>query len=153
MSEPDSDCPLGKVWWWVRFLVFVKLAGLSLAGHPTRRGARVLAAGAALAAGGVVTVALGDRALGDPAHFTAERWRAGSLEQRGRMAADLCASGVLRGKTREEVCEVLGEPDRDFADAMEYDVRSPHPASDRPEWVAVLFDRRSGRVAEVKTQD
>jgi hypothetical protein len=153
MSEPDSDCPLEKVWWWVRFLVFVKLACLSLAGHLTRRGAWALAAGAALVAGGVVTVALGDRVFGDPAHFTAERWRAGSLEQRGRMAADLCASGVLRGKTREEVRDLLGEPDRDFADAIEYDVRSPHPASPRPEWVAVRFDRRSGRVAEVKIEE
>jgi hypothetical protein len=153
MSEADSDCPPGKFWRWFRFVVAVKLACLSLAGHLTRRGAWMLAAGTALLAGGIVTVSLADRVLGDPGQFRGERWRAGGLEQRGRMAADLCASGVLRGKTREEVRDLLGEPDRDFAEVMEYDVRSPRSASPRAEWVAVLFDRQSGRVAEVKIQD
>jgi hypothetical protein len=67
------------------------------------------------------------------------------------MARSLCAAGVLRGKTRAEVIDLLGEPDRDFGRLIEYDVDSPVPAS-RPEWVQIGFDRTNGRVATVEVQ-
>ncbi len=149
MSERDGD---GGKAGWGRGTALLTLAGTCFLGLLPRRGAWMVAAGAALAAGGVVAVSLGDHFFGDPAHFSAARWRAGGPEQRGRMAADLCQGGILRGKSRADVLDLLGEPDRAFRDSVEYDLL-PNPASRRPEWVAVQFDRTSGQVIDVKIQD
>ncbi len=109
-------------------------------------------AGTALLAAGVLAVSLGARLLDDPEQFTPAGWRSGGLAQRGRMAPSLCASGLPRGKTRAEVIELLGEPDRDFGGVIEYDIASPAP-SPHPKWVHIGFDRTTGRVSEVEVRN
>jgi hypothetical protein len=108
-------------------------------------------AGAVLLGGGVIAVSLGGRCCEDNAPFNPAAWRAGGPAQRGCMTRSLCAGGFLRGKTRAEVIEMLGEPDRDFGRLIEYDVVSPVPTS-RAEWVQIGFDRTDRRVAAVEVQ-
>jgi hypothetical protein len=113
---------------------------------------RWLPAGVALLAAGAMMVSLGGRLFDDPEHFTPAAWRSGSPAQRGRMARSLCAGGLLRDKTRAEVIDILGEPDRDFGPLFEYDIVSPRP-SPHAEWVHIGFDRTNGRVFEVEVRD
>jgi hypothetical protein len=43
--------------------------------------------------------------------FDSEAWKVGGLRQRARMAGDLVFSGILLGKSRGEVIDLLGPPD------------------------------------------
>ena len=46
-----------------------------------------------------------------PLSFTSGTWKSGAPEDRGRMVNDLLQRHELVGRTRLEVCELLGEPD------------------------------------------
>jgi len=45
--------------------------------------------------------------------FNSQEWRAGDAIERGRMMSDLYSKrGIVSGKTKEKVAEILGEPDQ-----------------------------------------
>lgn len=46
--------------------------------------------------------------------FVAERWREGSIRERGRMVEDLQNNKRLQGLSRADVLALLGEPDEEF---------------------------------------
>jgi hypothetical protein len=71
------------------------------------------------------------------------------------MAPDLCNSGILRGKTRAEVHELLGPPDEEVGASIQYFLRMPYglSGSDWLEWVRIDFDPASGRVDKAEMGD
>jgi hypothetical protein len=57
---------------------------------------------------------------GDPKHvpFDALQWANADLRTRGRMVDDLLRRELLLGKNRNEVIQLLGEPDSDSAEEL-----------------------------------
>ena len=47
-----------------------------------------------------------------PREFDSAKWRSGNKTVRGTMYADLFAKRTLSNKTKEEVAQLLGEPDK-----------------------------------------
>ncbi|MCI0462349.1 MAG: hypothetical protein L0Z62_35810 [Gemmataceae bacterium] len=64
-----------------------------------------------LALGGTLTNEVANGLLYSQTPFDSERWRAGDKRQRARMIGDLHDQGILLGKSRAEVIELLGPPD------------------------------------------
>ena len=54
--------------------------------------------------------------------FSTESWGAADAETRGHMLDDLLASHPLKGKTAEEVIDLLGQPDEDGEFGLRYRV-------------------------------
>ena len=48
----------------------------------------------------------------DQKPFDSKKWRGGDAQERGTMFVDLTRKRIVSGKTKEEVLELLGEPDR-----------------------------------------
>jgi hypothetical protein len=117
------------------------------------RRARWILGGALLAAVCFGMARLASEAARAASEFNAERWRAATARERYRMAGDLCRGGALLGKTREEVVEMLGKPDRDYESSVWYDCALASFLCDWTEWVCIDFDRDSGRVKEVGLRD
>ncbi|MFH1549004.1 MAG: hypothetical protein ABIH04_00435 [Planctomycetota bacterium] len=46
-----------------------------------------------------------------PIRFSSEKWKEGDKATRGRMWQDLRKSGILIGKTGQEIIDLLGEPE------------------------------------------
>jgi hypothetical protein len=77
------------------------------------------------------------------------------------MVADLQSGGILIGRSRDEVIGLLGPPDREFPQTLEYDyIRGDLmadwlslPFSNWREWVCIKFDEADGRVHTVETRD
>lgn len=46
-----------------------------------------------------------------PVAFEESTWKAADREQRGHMADDVVDRKILMGRTADEVCEILGDPD------------------------------------------
>ena len=52
-----------------------------------------------------------------PIKFSSEGWKQGDAVTRGRMLKDLRESGILIGKTKQQVIDLLGSPDTEEKDA------------------------------------
>jgi hypothetical protein len=52
-----------------------------------------------------------------PIKFSSEGWKQGDALTRGRMLKDLRESGILIGKTKQQVTDLLGPPDTEAKDA------------------------------------
>ena len=50
------------------------------------------------------------RSRGKPVSFNKEKWKAGDARERANMVDDLLRNHKLRGKSRSEILELLGEP-------------------------------------------
>ena len=100
-----------------------------------------------------------NRALYSEKPFDSSAWKAGGVRQRGRMARNLDNSGILLGKTREEVIDMLGLSDADDG-SMTY--RYVHgdllggmlglPFAEWGEYVFIAFDSE-GRVKYTQCRD
>lgn len=88
--------------------------------------------------------------------FNSEKWKAGTLLDRGRMSQDLMRSDRLIGLTRPEVLDLLGPPDHDLKPDLDLPYRidigfrfclSP--------WLYVLWVRfdSTGRAVHVSATD
>lgn len=51
------------------------------------------------------------RVAARPLHFDPVRWSSGSATERARMALDPSFAAAVRGKSSEEIIELLGQPD------------------------------------------
>ena len=60
--------------------------------------------------------------FGNNADFNSEKWLHSNARERGRMAEDLVASGVLVGHPVREVQELLGRPDKDWGKVLQYQI-------------------------------
>lgn len=98
---------------------------------------------------GITALAVVDYALYSPRPFDTERWRAGDARQRKRMEGELY--GVLHGKTRAEVVELLGPPDRESFGKLEFKLVRGDVLGfyEWQEWLWIGFDQDTGRVNEV----
>jgi hypothetical protein len=111
--------------------------------------------------GGCVTVPVCNFLWYSPKAFDAQAWRAGDVGQRARMVHDLVRSSTLMGRTQQEVIELLGPPDNQWPDSLQYfyvhhrllDGWLDLPFSNWREWLMIEFDPKSGRVIEAQTQD
>ena len=63
-----------------------------------------------------------------PLNFSSDKWKRGDAVMRGRMWKDLCESGILDGKTRQQVTDLLGEPDEKLTGVQDplYDRTAPY---------------------------
>jgi hypothetical protein len=110
---------------------------------------------------GCIAVPVANHILYSPKTFDAENWRAGNPRQRARMVADLRWSGILPGKSRAEVIQLLGPPDRESARTLEYDYIHGSlvgdwlelPFANWREWLWIKFDAGSDRVSRLELRD
>ena len=108
-----------------------------------------------------VAVPVGNYLLYSTRPFDADRWQRGDSRQRARMVADLRFSGILLGKSRNEVVELLGPPDREYGSGLEYDYIHGDllsqlldlPFANWRQWVWIEFDEESGQVQRVEMRD
>jgi len=87
--------------------------------------------------------------------FAREAWLQADLRTRGTMVDDLIQRRLLEGKTRAQVEELLGAPDRASELKVEYDVDIGHTFVSGP-WLydlRVKFDPETHRVTEVLVSD
>ncbi len=122
------------------------------------RRAAALQAGAvfvlALCAGCARTEAIQD---GDDGTIAVQRpfdsgaWKSGTAGVRGQMAEDLIDRGLLLGKTRTEVTQLLGAPDQEGMAFLRYDVLSGADNTVGSAYaIRVELDARAGVTKEVR---
>ena len=80
--------------------------------------------------------------------FDSQKWRDGDALERGTMIVDLLKKRTINGKTKDEVLELLGEPDkRSTADASEIWHYNVELAGENPtQSFPVTFDK-NGKAA------
>lgn len=84
------------------------------------------------------------------AAFDSGAWKAGAPGVRGKMADDLVEKGLLIGKTKAEIEEMLGKPDEESKGALGYFVYyGADKATTRPPYVIrISFDRHANVARE-----
>jgi hypothetical protein len=114
-----------------------------------------------LAIGAGVSVPVLDHLLYSQKQFDGGQWRNGNARQRARMVPNLVSGRALLGRSRDEVVELLGPPDRAYLQIMEYDYVHGEliwdwfdlPFSNWRKWVCIEFDGNESRVRNVETRD
>lgn len=81
--------------------------------------------------------------------FSAAEWLAGDAVERGRMYGDLFGSRTLDGKSREEIVELLGEPEKKISvEGREvWLYRVEHAYQTPMKYFPVSFDTKRGAFA------
>jgi len=54
--------------------------------------------------------------------FNSKEWQENDLRLRGRMHSDLLRRNLLTGKTKEEVIQILGNPDEEYENTVKYGI-------------------------------
>ena len=76
--------------------------------------------------------------------FDSEDWKSGDYITRGHMLSDLEDSGILIGKTEQEIEQLLGPPQRKLDASMTYEINSEIDliiiGLRRREFISVFFD-------------
>jgi hypothetical protein len=86
-----------------------------------------------------------------PMKFDAKKWRAGDPRHRYRMYHDLLDSGILEGKTRAEVIELLGPGGTGRDDQLAYAMTDP--SFGLFGWDETLFIEFSGYLTHTRVED
>jgi outer membrane protein assembly factor BamE (lipoprotein component of BamABCDE complex) len=88
----------------------------------------------------------------EPQQFDAQKWKSGDALERGTMFVDLFKKRRINGKTKDEVLELLGEPDKKSTAAGEIWYYKIELAGENPlQYFPVTFDK-NGRTAAGMTQ-
>ncbi len=83
--------------------------------------------------------------------FDSGAWKSGDKSARGKMAHDLVDTGMLIGKTRDEVKSLLGEPDQEGRGFLAYFVASAAKGSPGPAYIVhIEFGRRGEHVKDAR---
>lgn len=79
--------------------------------------------------------------------FDSQKWRDGDAQERGTMFVDMFKKRIISGKTKDEVLELLGEPDKRSTDGSEVWHYKVEFAGENPmQSFPVTFDR-NGKAA------
>lgn len=81
--------------------------------------------------------------------FSATEWRAGDAVERGRMYSDLFSNRALDGKSKDEIADLLGEPEKKISvEGREvWLYRVEHSYQTPMKYFPVSFDTKRGAFA------
>jgi hypothetical protein len=87
--------------------------------------------------------------------FSPNEWQKSDARVRGRMYGDLLKQRLLLGKTRDEVIEMLGEPDHSELDFVKYaiDLGGINETWMQKYYLIVFFDKQTNKVIKATPID
>jgi hypothetical protein len=87
--------------------------------------------------------------------FDSKKWKSGDIRTKGKMTDNLLNDSLLIGKTKDEILEMLGEPDQRTASRLHYTVDPgiEYMNESWTYWFSVEIDTTSGKVDEVWIAD
>ena len=87
--------------------------------------------------------------------FDTQKWKEGNARERGSMSRNLIQKQILENKSKEEVIELLGDPDRDDTGCISYKLDLGGYAS-MLEWsykLQICFDQENGKSTIIQIND
>ena len=87
--------------------------------------------------------------------FDSEKWKSGDMRTKGKMTDYLLKDSILIGMSKNEILEILDEPDQQTISRLHYTVDPGIKYMNEPwiYWLTVMIDTTSGKVIEVWIAD